>query len=291
MMLGYASQKGLLPVSAASLLKAIELNGVSIAANKLAFGWGRRFAVHPQEAKAILESLHPSAKEAQTLEEIVARRAGFLEAYQDAKWAQRYRDLVAKAEAADAGRGTRRELSNAVARNFFKLMAYKDEYEVARLHTDGSFLARVDAMFEGDFKLNYHMAPPLVSRRNDKGELQKQKFGPAMLTAFRILARLKGLRGTVWDIFGKTEERRGERALITDYMASIDEVLATLDASNLAAAVEIARIPEQIRGYGHVKARHLVAARASWQEAMARWRAPDGALQQQVLQTLGVGRA
>jgi indolepyruvate ferredoxin oxidoreductase len=141
-------------------------------------------------------------------------------------------------------------------------------------------------MFEGDFKLHYHMAPPLVARRNDKGELQKQKFGPAMLTAFRVLARLKGLRGTVWDLFGKTEERRGERALITDYMASIDEVLATLDASKLAAAVEIARIPEQIRGYGHVKARHLAAARVAWQDAMVRWRAPS-----QDLQKLGVGRA
>jgi indolepyruvate ferredoxin oxidoreductase len=278
-------------VSAPDLLRAIELNAVAVDNNKAAFEWGRRAA---HDWASVEKLLAPAQvlqfKKRETLDDLIARRVEFLTAYQDAAYAQRYRAFVEKVRQREAPLG-KTLLSESVARYLFKLMAYKDEYEVARLHTDSSFLARVDAMFEGDFKLNYHMAPPLVSRRNDKGELQKQKFGPAMLTAFRVLARLKGLRGTVWDIFGKTEERRGERALITDYMASIDEVLATLDASNLAAAVEIARIPEQIRGYGHVKARHLVAARASWQEAMARWRAPDGALQQQVLQTLGVGRA
>ena len=167
-------------------------------------------------------------------------------------------------------------------------MAYKDEYEVARLHTDTGFLKRIDTLFEGDFKLNYHMAPPLVARRNDKGELQKQKFGPAMLTVFRVLARFKGLRGTAWDVFGRTEERRTERALIGEYMASIDDVLATLDATNLAEAVEIARIPEQIRGYGHVKARHLAAARVQWKNAMDRWHAPAAAPPNS--QVVGVGR-
>jgi indolepyruvate ferredoxin oxidoreductase len=291
MMLGFAWQKGWIPLGRESLLRAIELNAVAVDNNKAAFEWGRRAA---HDWASVEKLLAPAQvlqfRKRETLEDMVALRVEFLTAYQDAAYAQRYRAFVEKVRQREAPLG-KTLLSESVARYLFKLMAYKDEYEVARLHTDGSFLARVDAMFEGDFKLNYHMAPPLVSRRNDKGELQKQKFGPAMLTAFRVLARLKGLRGTVWDIFGKTEERRGERALITDYMASIDEVLATLDASNLAAAVEIARIPEQIRGYGHVKARHLVAARASWQEAMARWRAPDGASRQQVLQTLGVGRA
>jgi len=291
MMLGFAWQKGWIPLGRESLLRAIELNAVAVDNNKAAFEWGRRAA---HDWASVEKLLAPAQvlqfKKRETLDDIVARRVEFLTAYQDAAYAQRYRAFVEKVRQHEAPLG-KTTLSESVARYLFKLMAYKDEYEVARLHTDSSFLARVDAMFEGDFKLNYHMAPPLVSRRNDKGELQKQKFGPAMQTAFRVLARLKGLRGTVWDIFGKTEERRGERALITDYMASIDEVLATLDASNLAAAVEIARIPEQIRGYGHVKARHLVAARASWQEAMGRWRAPDGASQQQVLQTLGVGRA
>jgi len=168
-------------------------------------------------------------------------------------------------------------LAENVARYLFKLMAYKDEYEVARLHTDTAFLDKVNAMFEGDFKLHYHLAPPLLAKRNEKGELQKQKFGPAMLTGFRWLARLKGLRGSALDIFGRSEERKSERALISEYRASLDEVLARLTADNHALAVEIARIPEKIKGYGHVKERNLVAARGQWQELMQQWRAPVAA--------------
>jgi indolepyruvate ferredoxin oxidoreductase len=160
-------------------------------------------------------------------------------------------------------------------------MAYKDEYEVARLHTDGAFHAKVNAMFEGDFKLNYHLAPPLLAKKNDKGELQKQKFGPWMLAAFKGLARLKGLRGTAFDVFGYTEERREERALIAEYRASLDEILfalgaasGTSDPQRLKAALEIARIPEQIRGFGHVKARHLKAARQNWTALLAEFRQP-----------------
>jgi indolepyruvate ferredoxin oxidoreductase len=156
-------------------------------------------------------------------------------------------------------------------------MAYKDEYEVARLHTDVAFLGRINGMFEGDFKLHYHLAPPLLARRNEKGELQKRPFGPWMLTAFKVLAKLKGLRGSALDIFGKTSERRAERALIGEYRASIEEVLQSLNAANHAAAVEIARLPEQIRGYGHVKERHLKAARAQWSALLAQWRDPQGA--------------
>jgi indolepyruvate ferredoxin oxidoreductase len=165
-------------------------------------------------------------------------------------------------------------LTESVARYLFKLMAYKDEYEVARLHTDTAFLNKVNAMFEGDFTLNYHLAPPLIARKNGKGELQKRPFGPWMLGAFRLLARLKGLRGTSLDIFGKTGERRTERALIGEYKDSLEEVIASLTATNHATAVEIARIPEQIKGYGHVKERHLKAARQSWQGLMAQWRNP-----------------
>jgi len=164
-----------------------------------------------------------------------------------------------------------------VARHLFKLMAYKDEYEVARLHSDRSFLERVEGMFEGDYKLNYHLAPPIIAKRNAKGELQKQKFGPAMLTGFRLLAKLKGLRGTALDPFGRTEERKTERALIGEYRASIEELLACLDAGNHALAVEIASLPEQIRGYGHVKERNLQAARTRWAGLMAKWREPQGA--------------
>ena len=160
-----------------------------------------------------------------------------------------------------------------MARYLFKLMAYKDEYEVARLHSDPAFLARIDAMFEGEYSLNYHLAPPLTAKRNDKGELVKKKYGPGMLRNFRLLARLKGLRGTPLDVFGRTQERRTERALIAQYRDSIEEVLQTLGSGNHAQALEIARIPEQIKGYGHVKERHLQAARARWAELMTAYRA------------------
>jgi indolepyruvate ferredoxin oxidoreductase len=151
-------------------------------------------------------------------------------------------------------------------------MAYKDEYEVARLHTDKAFLDRIASQFEGDYKLHYHLAPPLTAKRNDKGELVKRAYGPWMLSAFGFLAKLKGLRGGALDIFGRSEERKTERALINEYRACIDELLTTLSAEKLAQAVEIARIPEEIRGYGHVKDRHLVAARAKWATLIAAWR-------------------
>jgi indolepyruvate ferredoxin oxidoreductase len=149
-------------------------------------------------------------------------------------------------------------------------MAYKDEYEVARLHTDGAFLSKVESMFEGDFKLNYHLAPPLLASRNDKGELQKSQFGPWMYRAFKVLALFKGLRGTALDIFGYTEERREERALIRDYLRDVESMLATLNEDNRGAAAEFARVPEQIRGYGHIKARNLYAARLQWKELLKR---------------------
>jgi indolepyruvate ferredoxin oxidoreductase len=202
------------------------------------------------------------------LEALVARRVEFLTAYQNAAYAQSYAALVARVQAAEerlpeSVRG-KNLLSQAAARGLFKLMAYKDEYEVARLHTQSGFEEQIQAMFEGDFKINYHLAPPLLSRRNDKGELQKSQFGPWMAGAFRLLTRFKGLRGTALDVFGYTEERRSERALIKDYRASVEEIITSLSAANHATAVELARIPEQIKGYGHVKERHLLAARQNW---------------------------
>ena len=172
------------------------------------------------------------------------------------------------------------KLSEAVARYLFKLMAYKDEYEVARLHTDPAFIAKIASQFEGDYKFSFHLAPPLLAKRDAHGHLIKQPFGPWMRTAFGLLAKLKGLRGTAFDVFGRSEERHGERALITEYRACIDELLTSLSAPLLTQAVEIARIPEEIRGYGHVKERHLVAARGKWQTLMAAWRA--GATRQRV---------
>jgi indolepyruvate ferredoxin oxidoreductase len=152
-------------------------------------------------------------------------------------------------------------------------MAYKDEYEVARLHTDRRFTDRIEAMFEGEFKLVHHLAPPAIAKKNERGELVKQPFGPWMRKAFGVLAKMKGLRGSALDPFGRTEERRSERALITEYQACIDELLRTLTAGKLELAAEIARIPEEIRGYGHVKERHLAAARLEWDALMAKWRA------------------
>jgi indolepyruvate ferredoxin oxidoreductase len=152
-------------------------------------------------------------------------------------------------------------------------MAYKDEYEVARLHCDPAFLQRVEAMFEGEYKLNYHLAPPLLAKKNSRGELLKRSYGPVMGLAFRVLARLKGLRGTAFDPFGHSAERVEERDLVVEYRACVEELLAGLNAANHGVAVEITRLPEQIRGYGHVKARHLAALRPLWAEKVRAWRA------------------
>ncbi|MBT2322296.1 indolepyruvate ferredoxin oxidoreductase family protein [Variovorax paradoxus] len=275
MILGYAWQKGWIPLEHASLMRAIELNAVAIENNKAAFEWGRQAAERPLEVqKHVSPGQVIEFKKHETVENLVARRAEFLTGYQNAAYAGQYKAFVAKVQQAESALG-KASLAEAVARYLFKLMAYKDEYEVARLHTDRSFLDRVEGMFEGDFKLNYHLAPPIIARRNAKGELQKQKFGPAMLTGFRLLAKLKGLRGTALDVFGRTEERKTERALIGEYRASIVEVLAALNVGNHALALEIASLPEQIRGYGHVKERNLAAARTRWAELLAKWRDPQ----------------
>jgi len=275
MMLGYAWQKGWVPLSRESLMRAIELNAVAVENNKMAFEWGRRAA---HDWASVEKQLAPAQvvefKKRETLETVIARRVEFLTGYQNVGYAKTYEAFVNRVRAAEA-QLNKTTLTESVARYLFKLMAYKDEYEVARLHTDTTFLGKVHAMFEGDFKLNYLLAPPSIAKKNDKGELVKQSFGPWMLTGFRVLARLKGLRGTALDIFGKTEERRIERALIGEYKDSVEEVLASLNAINHATGVEIARIPEQIKGYGHVKERNLKAARLQWQALMAQWRSPE----------------
>jgi len=276
LLLGYAWQKGWIPLSRAALRRAIELNGVQVARNHAAFEWGRR-AAHDLAA---VQALTATAQVIQivkrpALDETIAKRIDFLSAYQDAAYAQRYRDVVERVRAAEAPlRSTR--LTEAVARYLFKLMAYKDEYEVARLHADPAFHARLAEQFEGEVKLQFHLAPPLLARRNERGELQKRAYGPWVLTAFRGLAKLKGLRGRWCDPFGHTEERRGERALIGEYRATVEELLAGLAGdvapARLALAVQIASLPEQLRGYGHVRARHLAEVRRSWATLLAQWR-------------------
>ena len=277
-MLGFAWQKGLVPVGKEALLEAIALNGVAVESNARAFRWGRR-AAHDLAAveqvaqpRAEPESTHLS----QSLEEIAARRGDFLTGYQDAAYAARYRDLVERAKTAEAGRTPGRSgLAEAVARYYFKLLAYKDEYEVARLFTDGAFLDKVKAQFEGDYKLRFHLAPPLTAARDpDSGQMVKREYGPWMFRVFKLLARLKGLRGTPFDIFGYAAERKQERRLIADYETLIEELLAGLDHDNHALAVELAAIPDGIRGYGHVKEASLEAAKAHEGQLLAAFRDP-----------------
>jgi indolepyruvate ferredoxin oxidoreductase len=272
MLLGFAWQKGWIPLGLPALLRAIELNEVAVEANKAAFTWGRWAAHDPARLERLLApSQVVELRPRETLENLIARRVEFLTAYQNAAYAQTYRDAVERVRGVEAPLG-RTALTEAVARYLFKLMAYKDEYEVARLHTQTGFRESIAAQFEGDYRIHHHLAPPLFSRRNAQGELQKRRFGAAMGWGLGLLAHLRGLRGTALDVFGYTEERRSERALIAEYRRCIDGLLAGLTPANHALAVEIARIPEQIRGYGHVKARHLEAARARWDALMARWR-------------------
>jgi indolepyruvate ferredoxin oxidoreductase len=263
------------PLSRASLLRSMELNGVQVENNKAAFEWGRRCAHDLSAVQAQFKAAQViQFVKKPSLAEMLDKRVEFLTGYQNTAYAETYKSFVEKVRAAEAPLNSTR-LTEAVARYLFKLMAYKDEYEVARLHTDAAFTRKIADMFEGDYKLVHHLAPPLTARKNEKGELVKQPFGPWIRTAFGVLARLKGLRGTALDPFGRSEERRTERALIGEYRASIEELLNGLQADRLPLAVEIARIPEEIRGYGHVKHRHLAAARKKWDVLMQQWRNPQ----------------
>jgi indolepyruvate ferredoxin oxidoreductase len=272
MMLGFAWQKGWVPLGREAILRAIELNAVAVENNKVAFAWGRQAAHDWSRVEALLAPAQVvEFKKRETLESLIARRVEFLTAYQDAAYADRFRDMVERVRVAEAPLG-KTALAEAVARGLFKLMAYKDEYEVARLHAETGFREKVAAQFEGDFKIHYHLAPPVTARHNDKGELVKRKFGPATYQLFRLLAKLKGLRGTALDVFGRTEERRTERALIAEYRNTVQELVERLAPGNHALAVELARLPEQIKGYGHVKARNLAAVRPQWDALLQQWR-------------------
>jgi indolepyruvate ferredoxin oxidoreductase len=275
MILGFAWQKGWVPLGYEALMRAMELNDMAVAQNKAAFEWGRHCAVHWGEVQALLAPAQVvQFHKPDGVDALIAKRVAFLTDYQNAAYANRYRAVVERVRTAEAALN-KATLTEAVARNLFKLMAYKDEYEVARLHTDKAFLQKIEGMFEGNFTLNYHLAPPLIAKTNAKGELQKQKFGPFMLTGFKVLKQFKWLRGTVLDVFGYTHERRTERALIVQYQSSVHAMLGQLNASNHALAIEMARIPEQIKGFGHVKARHLAAARDKWNSLKAQWSAPN----------------
>ncbi len=273
---GYAHQKGLLPVSAEAILRAVELNGVAVDWNKDAFNWGRRAAVDLAAVEGLAKPVQvaPAMKLSESVDEMIARRIEDLTAYQSAAYARRYATLVRRVEEVEAARAKGMNgLTEAVARYLYKLMAYKDEYEVARLYADGDFAKRLREQFEGDVKLEFNLAPPLLAPRDKlTGAPTKMRFGPWMMRAFGLLARLKGLRGTALDPFGRTAERRTERALISGYEATVAELLGALDHDNHALAVEIASVPELIRGYGHVKQRHLADAEAREAELLEMWR-------------------
>ncbi len=278
-MLGYAYQKGLIPVSGPAIAQAIELNGVAVEANKRAFLWGRRAGLDlaAVEATARRALPEPASHDIATdLDEIVARRRSQLTAYQDAALAERYRRLVEKVRHAETDRAKGRHgLAEAVARNYFKLLAYKDEYEVARLYANGDFRRQLAEQFEGDYRIEFNLAPPLTAPRDPAtGHMKKRTFGPWMMRVFGVLARLKGLRGTAFDPFGRTEERRIERRLIADYETVVEELIAGLDDASHAVAVQIAEIPDAIRGYGHIKLASLETAKRREAKLLAAFRTP-----------------
>ena len=287
-MLGFAYQQGLVPVAAEAILRAIELNGAAIEMNKAAFAWGRRAACEPAVVEAVAcPASAPSEhrRESRSLDELIERRVRFLAAYQDQSYARRYLDRVERtrrAEAVAAGGAAdpvgpagslTDSLTAAVARSYFRLLAYKDEYEVARLFTEGRFAQDLNATFEGEFKLHFHFAPPLLARIDPvSGAPRKLRFGPWVRPLLKFLAHLKGLRGTRLDPFSYSAERRLDRDLIEDYEATLAELLATLGPGNHAVAVEIASLPEGVRGYGPVRARAARETHARRTELLERYR-------------------
>jgi indolepyruvate ferredoxin oxidoreductase len=277
LMLGYAFQKGWIPLLDASLMRAIELNGVAVEFNRKAFMWGRRAAVDLARVERLAtpaEVIPISLAFSRSLDELIARRVEFLAGYQDRAYAERYRKLVERVRSVETHKTGGTALTEAVARYYFKLMAYKDEYEVARLYSDPGFRQKIEGMFEGGYRLKFHLAPPIFNKPDPRtGEARKSEFGPWMMAAFRILAKLKGLRGTPFDVFGMSEERKTERRLIGEYEATVAELLEHLDGENQKLAVEIASVPEHIRGFGHVKRRHLGEAKKKQAELIAAFRA------------------
>jgi indolepyruvate ferredoxin oxidoreductase len=298
--LGYAWQKGWLPLTHESLVRAIELNAVQVEKNLAAFEWGRR-AAHDLAAVRKLAQMQDRFDDGNTanaanskivslhtpkaLDTLIDKRAQYLVEYQNEAYATRYRKLIETVRAAetklDAADG-QMPLTEAVAKNLHKLMAYKDEYEVARLYSDPAFVEKLKANFEGDWKLKFHLAPPATSKKDAHGHLVKKQYGPWMLNAMHVLAKMKFLRGTALDVFGKTEERRTERALIVEYETLVHELVGGLTAEKRALSVELANLPDGIRGYGHVKENNLKGVRAKWASLLAKWRAPMGGVERHV---------
>ena len=292
LMLGYAWQQGLVPLSFESIMRAVELNGAAVEMNKKAFAWGR-MAAHDMESVVSAANINKTisseqfmadsqqatelafageGKISKSLEESIALRAKFLGEYQNSAYAKQYTDFVGKVRAAEQLHSHEfTGLSEAVAKYLFKLMAYKDEYEVARLYSSKAFLEQIDNTFEGKVSIHMNLAPPLFAKKDVNGHLIKQEYGAWALPAIKTLRHLKFLRGTALDLFGKTEERKMERALIEDYKRDIEKIIGKLTVSNHVQAVQFARLPEHIRGFGHVKEKHVAKVKTQWAELMAKF--------------------
>jgi len=288
--MGYAWQRGLVPISLAAMQRAIELNGVAVPANLAAFSLGRLAAHDPGACAALLGERAEAADD--SLDALVARGMSHLTAYQNAAWAERYARLVREAHAREQAVAPGSEaFTRAVARSLLKLMSYKDEYEVARLYADPAFRAALDQQFEGDLRLSFYMSPPLIVRGQGDEPPRKIELGRWMLPAMRWLAKGKGLRGGVFDIFGKTDERRMERELIVRYEARVRELLPQLNAERLKTATDIAAVPLAMRGFGHVKHANMLLARVREAELLHRFdavRYPAPARQPQAGQLWGI---
>jgi indolepyruvate ferredoxin oxidoreductase len=293
--LGYAWQRGLVPVSLEALMRAIELNGVAVENNKLAFSLGRLAAHDPQAIAQLLagEALAESTPAPESLETIIARGVAHLTGYQNAAYAKQYEDFVRGVMQREQAVGGDASLpfTRAVAQSLMKLMAYKDEYEVARLYTDGEFLKSLRHQFEGDVQLEFYMAPPVLSRAKEGQAPRKVRLGSWMMPAMKLLARARALRGTALDFFGRTQERRMERELIASYRARIEEIASQLSAERLKAACDIAALPLTMRGFGHVKLANVALARAREAELLHRFdpqRYPRPPMSREVGQIRGI---
>jgi indolepyruvate ferredoxin oxidoreductase len=263
------------PLSGASLERAIELNGVAVEFNRKSFLWGRRAAADLERVRRLAapsEVIPIDQHFSRNLDELVERRAKLLVDYQNRDYSEKFRRLVERVRHVEQDRIGATTLAEAVARSYHKLLAYKDEYEVARLHADGELRKKVEAMFEGDYTMVFHLAPPLLARTDPlTGEPRKMRFGPWMAGFFRILYPMRFLRGTPFDPFGYTEERRMERALIGEYERTVETLIKGLTPQNHALAVQIASLPEEMRGFGHIKRRNVEAARKKAGELLARF--------------------
>jgi indolepyruvate ferredoxin oxidoreductase len=283
-LLGFAWQKGWIPLKESSLLRAIELNSAAVGMNRAAFAWGRQAAVDLAVVRRAAglpsgETVMLMPPKSVSLVSLVSDRTKRLTDYQNASYARRYEDFVRRVADVEKVRVGGERLAREVAVSLYKLMAYKDEYEVARLHVASDFLGRLKERFEGDFTLSYYLAPPLVARRDAQGRPIKQRYGAWVQTAFRLLARLRFLRGTAFDPFGWTQERREERAAVREFETLVEGLLEGLGSRNLTEAVELARLPQQVRGYGHVKAREHEAMLKKLPEILTRWRSKTSLLQ------------